>query len=270
LTLYHNTKEKGSIVCTGSCAKTWPPLLVGKTAKLKVGPGVKVATSARSSVPDGHFQATYYGKPLYRYAGTASAETSKAKGIGGIWFALKDERRLGKNAERHDDYNNNKHQHQHQPVRLLAADEEVCSSAPASLPPSRGRCSGVRTPFVEVAVIRYGSTLSESVGNHVKGRIDDRTASLGLIGTGWIATASPPIWPAPTRAGWSRSARAESRRRTASLIASRFPIGMGATRRWCADPEVDVVYVRRHTRCIIQHAARAPAVSRCWSRSRSP
>jgi predicted lipoprotein with Yx(FWY)xxD motif len=66
LTLYHNTKEKGSIVCTGSCAKTWPPLLVGKTAKLKVGPGVKVAHVGKIKRPDGHFQATYYGKPLYR------------------------------------------------------------------------------------------------------------------------------------------------------------------------------------------------------------
>jgi Uncharacterized protein conserved in bacteria len=96
LTLYHNTKEKGSIVCTGSCAKVWPPLLVGKTAKLKVGPGVKVAHVGKIKRPNGHFQATYYGKPLYRYAGDSKRGDVKGEGIGGIWFALKTNGALAK------------------------------------------------------------------------------------------------------------------------------------------------------------------------------
>ncbi len=88
-TLYHNTKEKGSIKCTGSCAKVWPPLVVAKKAKLKAGPGIRVAKLGRIKRPDGRFQVTYFGKPLYRYAPDKKRGDVKGEGIGGIWFALK-------------------------------------------------------------------------------------------------------------------------------------------------------------------------------------
>jgi predicted lipoprotein with Yx(FWY)xxD motif len=80
-TLYHNTKEKGSIKCTGACAKVWPPLLV-KLGKIKR--------------PDGSFQVTYFGKPLYRYAPDTKPGNVKGEGIGGIWFAIKTNGALAK------------------------------------------------------------------------------------------------------------------------------------------------------------------------------
>ena len=89
LTLYHNTKEKGSIKCTGACATTWPPLLVGKTAKVKAGPGINLAKLGKIKRPDGRYQATYFGKPLYRYAGDSAGGTVNGEGLGGIWFAIK-------------------------------------------------------------------------------------------------------------------------------------------------------------------------------------
>jgi predicted lipoprotein with Yx(FWY)xxD motif len=97
-TLYHNTKEKGSIKCTGACAKIWPPLLVGKTQGVKAGPGINPAKLGRIKRPNGLLQVTYYGKPLYRYAPDTQPGTVKGEGIGGIWFAVKANGALAKTA----------------------------------------------------------------------------------------------------------------------------------------------------------------------------
>ncbi len=97
-TLYHNTKEKGSIKCTGACTAVWPPLIVGKTATVKAGPGINLAKLGKIKRPDGRFQVTYFGKPLYRYAPDAKAGNINGEGIGGIWFALKTSGALAKTA----------------------------------------------------------------------------------------------------------------------------------------------------------------------------
>ena len=96
LTLYHNTQEHGKIVCTGACATTWPPLLTTKTAKLKAGPGVNASKLGRIKRPDGHYQVTYFGKPLYRYFGDSVRGDVNGEGLGGIWFALKTNGALAK------------------------------------------------------------------------------------------------------------------------------------------------------------------------------
>jgi len=97
-TIYHNTKEKGSIKCTGACAKIWPPLLVGKSEKVKAGPGINLAKLGKIKRPNGRFQVTYYGKPLYRYAPDTKPGSINGEGIGGIWFALKTNGALAKAA----------------------------------------------------------------------------------------------------------------------------------------------------------------------------
>ena len=97
-TIYHNTKEKGSIKCTGACAKIWPPLFVGKTVKVKAGPGIRAAKLGKIKRPNGRFQVTYYGKPLYRYAPDTKPGSINGEGIGGIWFALKTNGALAKAA----------------------------------------------------------------------------------------------------------------------------------------------------------------------------
>ncbi len=99
LTLYHNTKEtNGKIVCKGACLATWPPLLVTKTEALKAGPGINAAKLGRIKRPDGHFQVTYYGEPLYRFSGDSVRGNVNGEGIGGIWFALKTNGALAKPA----------------------------------------------------------------------------------------------------------------------------------------------------------------------------
>ena len=89
LTLYHiNTETGKAITCSGSCAATWPPLLVGKTTKLKAGAGIKAAKLGKLK-RGSKFQVTYYGKRLYLYSGDSKAGNTNGEGLGGIWFAIK-------------------------------------------------------------------------------------------------------------------------------------------------------------------------------------
>lgn len=69
LTLYQlGSESKGTIACTGSCAKAWPPLLVGTGAKPVAGAGVSQAKLGTIKRPDHGTQITYGGKALYRFA----------------------------------------------------------------------------------------------------------------------------------------------------------------------------------------------------------
>ena len=85
-------------MCTGSCASVWPPLLTTKKAKLKAGPAIRAAKLGRIKRPDGRYQVTYFGFPLYRYAGDSKAGETKGEGLGGIWFAVKTNGKLAKPA----------------------------------------------------------------------------------------------------------------------------------------------------------------------------
>jgi predicted lipoprotein with Yx(FWY)xxD motif len=84
-TLYHRTDESAThIVCTGSCASTWPPLFAqGTTGVGNVGP---LSTVMR---PDGKGQAAAAGQPLYTFSGDAKAGDTNGQGVGGIWFVIK-------------------------------------------------------------------------------------------------------------------------------------------------------------------------------------
>lgn len=71
--------------CTGTCAGTWPPLLIpagGGTPVPNTGVTGKLALSARS---EGGSQITLNDKPLYRYSGDVNAGDTAGDGVGGIW-----------------------------------------------------------------------------------------------------------------------------------------------------------------------------------------
>jgi predicted lipoprotein with Yx(FWY)xxD motif len=89
LTLYRNTQEKsGHIKCTGGCASVWPPLtLPAGATRATAGAGVTQALLAKVRRPDGRWQVTYKGQPLYRYSADRRAGQANGQGIGGIWFA---------------------------------------------------------------------------------------------------------------------------------------------------------------------------------------
>lgn len=93
-TLYRFSGDRGSAsACYGACAKQWPPLLTeGKPN------GVDVVRSRMGTTKrkDGTIQVTYFGHPLYTFAGdkVPSGATGKINGngveaFGGTWYALK-------------------------------------------------------------------------------------------------------------------------------------------------------------------------------------
>jgi predicted lipoprotein with Yx(FWY)xxD motif len=86
LTLYTLSGEtNGKFICTGSCLKAWPPLLVaaGTTPK---GP-VKLGTIKR---PEGKTQVTYKGMPVYTFSGDSKKGEANGEGLKdvGVWHAV--------------------------------------------------------------------------------------------------------------------------------------------------------------------------------------
>lgn len=82
MTLYYNTSDTTSSVCSGGCASAWPPVVStsapGSVATL---PGtLSLLTDANGS------QVTYNGHPLYTYSGDSAPGQINGEGIGGVWF----------------------------------------------------------------------------------------------------------------------------------------------------------------------------------------
>ncbi len=85
-TLYRLTGETTSnIMCTGSCATTWPPLVT--SGNPTGGPGA-TGTVGTVKRPDGITQVTYDDVPLYTFSGDSGPGQSNGQGISGVWFAV--------------------------------------------------------------------------------------------------------------------------------------------------------------------------------------
>lgn len=73
--------------CTGGCAQTWPPLLVGaEVVSSEALDAELVGTLDRGG---GEIQATYSGWPLYRFGGDDAPGDVTGQGRGGVWFVLR-------------------------------------------------------------------------------------------------------------------------------------------------------------------------------------
>jgi CxxC motif-containing protein (DUF1111 family)/predicted lipoprotein with Yx(FWY)xxD motif len=72
----------GTSTCNDGCASSWPPLLVSDGAASGVA---DLGTIVRD---DSTEQATYNGRPLYFYAGDATAGDTNGDGAGGIWHTV--------------------------------------------------------------------------------------------------------------------------------------------------------------------------------------
>ena len=89
LTLYHMTVEKGKkVVCTGQCTVFWPPLLVRKGGKMTAGAGVNAKKLGTIRRPNGHYQVTYAGLPLYSFVSDKRRGDVKGEGVQKIWYAV--------------------------------------------------------------------------------------------------------------------------------------------------------------------------------------
>jgi predicted lipoprotein with Yx(FWY)xxD motif len=88
-TLYQlGSESKGTIKCTGSCAKIWPPLLLTGGAKPVAGNGVSQAKLGTIKRPDRGTQVTYNGKALYRFASDSKPGAVTGQNMDGFHVVL--------------------------------------------------------------------------------------------------------------------------------------------------------------------------------------
>ena len=90
LTLYLLTKENGDkVVCTGSCASVWPPVVLASGAtSATAGSGVNESMFGTVKLANGELEVTYNGHPLHTYSGDSGPGQANGQGIQGVWFAV--------------------------------------------------------------------------------------------------------------------------------------------------------------------------------------
>jgi predicted lipoprotein with Yx(FWY)xxD motif len=94
--LYAFTRDpRGRSVCTGACAKAWPPYLV--RSRPRAGAGVTAARLGTTRRSGGSLQATYAGHPLYYYVGDRKPGQILCQNVtefGGVWRVIRPTGRL--------------------------------------------------------------------------------------------------------------------------------------------------------------------------------
>lgn len=89
-TLYRFDKDSASPPtsnCAGTCATTWPPVLVEPGSKVFLD-GVNRANVGVVKRADGTRQLTLGGWPIYRYSKDTAAGQVNGEGVSGTWFAV--------------------------------------------------------------------------------------------------------------------------------------------------------------------------------------
>lgn len=88
LTVYYfdsDTANSGVSACTGGCLDNWP--IVTSATDTPVVDGVTGAVGTIPT-PDGGFQITINGLPIYLYAGDAAPGDVNGQGAGGVWWVV--------------------------------------------------------------------------------------------------------------------------------------------------------------------------------------
>ena len=86
-TLYAFTADgSGTSACYGDCAASWPPLTADAAPSL--GQGLDAEDFGTIARTDGTKQVTFYGIPLYFFAGDTAAGDTKGQGLGGKWYVV--------------------------------------------------------------------------------------------------------------------------------------------------------------------------------------
>ena len=85
---YLKTETPGNIMCTGSCATAWPPLLLASgTTSATAGSGV-TGTLGTIKRPDGGTQVTYNKMPLYTFAGDKNPGEASGQGVASFYAVV--------------------------------------------------------------------------------------------------------------------------------------------------------------------------------------
>ena len=89
--LYAFTKDpRGRSVCTGACAKAWPPYIVRSAPQ--AGAGVRRNLLGTTRRADGRVQVAYNGRPLYYYVGDRAPGQILCQNVsefGGLWLVAR-------------------------------------------------------------------------------------------------------------------------------------------------------------------------------------
>jgi predicted lipoprotein with Yx(FWY)xxD motif len=89
--LYAFTSDpRGRSVCTGACARAWPPYVV--RGKLRAGAGVKAELLGTIRRAGGSRQVTYAGRPLYYYVNDRRPGEVRCQNVfefGGLWLVVR-------------------------------------------------------------------------------------------------------------------------------------------------------------------------------------
>jgi len=85
MTLYvfaNDESTPGGSACNASCAQAWPPFVV---TAVPGGPAEATGTFGVITRMDGQQQATYNGRPLYRFQNDEAPGDANGDGLGGTW-----------------------------------------------------------------------------------------------------------------------------------------------------------------------------------------
>ena len=86
-TLYLYGKDTPNApACDTSCLGGWPALVSNGAAT--VGTGMDLEDVGTVTAADGSTQVTFYGHPLYSFAGDAAPGDVNGQGIGGVWYVI--------------------------------------------------------------------------------------------------------------------------------------------------------------------------------------
>ncbi|MFA5594985.1 MAG: hypothetical protein WDA15_06860 [Trueperaceae bacterium] len=79
----------GVSMCSENCLQNWPPVLVPAADALPTLPeGMDAALLGTLQWPDGTFQLTYNGWPLYYFIGDTAAGMTTGQRQGEVWYLL--------------------------------------------------------------------------------------------------------------------------------------------------------------------------------------
>jgi predicted lipoprotein with Yx(FWY)xxD motif len=86
MTVYVRTADSpDKSSCTGACATTWPPVVVGSGGEI-TGPSEATHSFTAIARADATFQVAYNHRPLYYYSGDSAPGDTKGQGIDNAWF----------------------------------------------------------------------------------------------------------------------------------------------------------------------------------------
>ncbi len=79
-------KDSGKSTCDGSCARTWPPVLVD--GRITVAEDIDTGLVGQITRADGRKQVTVGGWPVYTYAKDGAPGEATGHGAGNTWYAV--------------------------------------------------------------------------------------------------------------------------------------------------------------------------------------